>query len=90
MTTLFKTCPWGEWCTEVHRYLGIEHSIQLGFALLNRMINLSTHENNRTMELINIHYLYKIVYMLYLQTVHFLQFSIFVIFQMGAASVVVM
>ena len=36
------------------------HSIQLGFALLNRTFHLSPHENICTIGLINIHYLYTI------------------------------
>ena len=37
----------------------IEHSIQRGKAEMNRMFNLPTKENNRTIERMeNIHYLY--------------------------------
>ena len=49
----------GQWCDYLYS-LKIEHSIQQGEAELNRMFNLSTCENNRTIELINIHYLYNI------------------------------
>ncbi len=38
----------------------MECSIQLGSASLNRTFLLSTHENIRTIALINIHYLYNI------------------------------